>query len=241
MIETISFFTTGFLAGRGVVYSPNLPVDVDLYLAERHPLLGWPSAVPNPKQLRDDCGARTSPLFPDRGKTPPALSVYGDSFSWSSGVQEAAAWTEVLSGLIGDRVDNFGVGGYGSDQALLRYQEHCRHGIETTLLMHLTENILRNVNQYRDLLYRGKACGFKPRFIVRADGRLQLVPLPDIGSEHFGHFAADPQKWLKHEVFLPDAAFGPVRRRFPYAEPVPDVFTLSYGGKFSRGAVAQIV
>jgi hypothetical protein len=114
----------------------------------------------------------------------------------------------VLSGLIGDRVDNFGVGGYGSDQALLRYQEHCRHGIETTLLMHLTENILRNVNQYRDLLYRGKACGFKPRFIVRADGRLQLVPLPDIGSEHFGHFAADPQKWLKHEVFLPDAAFG---------------------------------
>ncbi|MDG1895909.1 MAG: hypothetical protein P8J37_13465 [Fuerstiella sp.] len=145
--------------------------------------------------------------------------LWCDSFTWSAGVEDDAAWPEILSSSIDARVDNFGEGGYGSDQALLRFHENCRRGTETApvvILMHLTENILRNVNQYRDLLYPGNGCGFKPRFIVRSDGELKQLPLPKISVEEYERFVANPENFLTHETFMPGGPSGPVRPRFPY-------------------------
>lgn len=218
-LEVICFYGTMYLVDHGAVYTPKLDTNYEHYLSVRDPLLGWPSRVPNPKKRRDSSGARFSPQFPNRHKTPPAVSVYGDSFSWSSGVDDAAAWPEVMSSLIEARVDNFGSGGYGSDQALIRFKDNCAHGIETApvvILMHLTENILRNVNQYRDFLYRGRGCGFKPRFVIRSDGELEQIPLPKVSVSNFDRFVAHPDEFLEHETFLPGKSSGPVKFAFPY-------------------------
>lgn len=217
--EAICFAATFYLANFGVIYRP-ASADYEQYIAARDPVLGWPSSTPNLKKPTDNVGARLSPGFPDRDQTTPKVSVYGDSFSWSSGVQDQAAWPEVLSAMIEGRVDNFGVGGYGTDQALLRCQKNRRCGIEkapVVVLMHLTENILRNVNQYRNLIYGGNGYGLKPRFIVQADGALKHIPLPKIPISHSAHFNSHPENYLPHEAFFPEGELGPTKCRFPFS------------------------
>ena len=57
-----------------------------------------------------------------------------------------------LSKLINCKVNNFGVAGYGSDQATMLHE-----AIDITARIsvpnHLSENVLRNVNQFRTLIY----------------------------------------------------------------------------------------
>lgn len=68
---------------------------------------------------------------------------------------------------------NFGVPGYGTDQALLRIEkQYDRIRSPTVLLCVLTENINRCVSVYGGF-YRQGWWGTKPRFVLR-DGRLEL-------------------------------------------------------------------
>jgi len=81
------------------------------YFRARDPLLGWTSNHPT-----DASGARPSLAFPMPGNA--CVSVYGDSFVWSSGASsDTAAWPEIVARMLGCRIANYGVGGYGVDQA----------------------------------------------------------------------------------------------------------------------------
>jgi len=223
-LEGLSLVALRFLRKQAVVFEPTQGVvDYEGYLANRDPLLGWPSQAPDPR--RDGSGARVSPAFPDRSTHPPLVSVYGDSFTWSSEVDHEAAWPEVLSKLVAARVDNFGVGGYGSDQAFLRYANNRAESSQIVVLVHLTENILRNVNQYRDLLYHGSGCSFKPRFVVRTDGQLNLVPQPNFSAQQYTRFIETPENFLAHEAFAPGRPEGPIRASFPFTITILRSFT----------------
>jgi hypothetical protein len=125
--------------------------------------------------------------------------------------------------LLGCRVANFGVGGYGTDQAFLRYAQNDKDGASIILLVHQSENILRNINQYRDLLYRGTGLSFKPRFVP--DGSdLRHVPVPMPNQNQFAVLTADPGTYLPYEYFLPDGESGLVHFRFPYTFAVLKAF-----------------
>jgi len=50
----------------------------------------------------------------------PPILVVGDSYAQGNEVNDAEAWPSRLQGLIGQRVVNAGMGGYGIDQAVLR-------------------------------------------------------------------------------------------------------------------------
>ena len=223
LLEGLSLPTLVYLRKQAVVFEPTQDVDYESYLAVRDPVLGWPFLAPDAE--RDRWGARVSPAFPDRNTHSPLVSVYGDSFTWSSEVDHTAAWPEVLSRLIDARVDNFGVGGYGSDQALLRYETNCNERSQIVFLVHLTENILRNVNQYRDLLYHGSGIQFKPRFLVGSDDALELIPQPEIPAGQFNSFARTPERFLRHEAFAPGQPEGPIRASFPFTATVARSFT----------------
>ena len=223
LFEGISLPGLVYLRKQAVVFEPAHAADYERYLAQRDPVLGWPSSAPDSQ--RDHWGARVSLAFPDRDAHPPLVSVYGDSFTWSSEVDHQSAWPEVLSGLIQARVDNFGVGGYGSDQALLRYETNRNERSQIVMLVHLTENILRNVNQYRDLLYHGSGCAFKPRFLVLSDGQLEMVPPPTFTTEQYTSFVRTPEDFLRHEAFAPGQPEGPIRASFPFSLTIARSFT----------------
>jgi len=73
--------------------------------------LGWTSAY----------GDQPRPSDQTPGK--PCAAAFGDSFTHSDEVQHNEAWAHLASNSIGCDINNYGVGGYGTDQAYLRYLE----------------------------------------------------------------------------------------------------------------------
>lgn len=107
------------------------------------------------------------------------LACFGESFTHGDEVGDPDCWPALLeSGDPGIEALNFGVGGYGTDQALLRMERQGLHGARVAVLGFMLENIGRNVNRYRPLWHpRTPTCIAKPRFI-RTPAGLELVPIP---------------------------------------------------------------
>jgi hypothetical protein len=212
ILEGIGFVTSKLLVRAGVMYR-TLPVaHYASYLAERDPVLGWPSPGKRGQGEVDRSGSRLVPAFPD-----PALkscvAVFGDSYTWGDEVGPADAYPNVLAKDIGCRVSNFGVGGYGTDQALLRY-EQLEPEAPVVVLGHFSDNIIRNVNQERGFL-TNEPFGLKPRFVDR-DGTLDLIPLPSLTEEQYARVGQDAATLLPFDYFKPGGQAGVVARGFPY-------------------------
>jgi hypothetical protein len=207
LVELLSFFASKYLAKAGVFYDSSiLKQNYDVYLRVRDPYVGWPES-----DKRNS--TRFDPNFPSGSK--PCVSVFGDSFTFSDEVADADAWPAVLGNELGCYVANYGVGGYGSDQAFLRYRSLPAEG-KIVILSHLSENILRNINQFRNLLYPSSEFGLKPRFRI-LNGELNEVGIPDIAPADSKTFAMYPQIYLTDEYFLPDGPAGIGRLRMPYS------------------------
>lgn len=216
LVEGMSFASGRVLARRGVLYQP-APLSTAgylRYLEERDPALGWP---PPGDPTLDAEGARTSSAFPDSATTPACGAVFGDSFTHGEGVADTDTWPDQLAARLGCRVANFGVSGYGSDQALLRFERSAPRGERFVVLAHLTENVMRNVNQFRGLLYAGSPFGWKPRFTLTTAGGLELVALPEISSDRYAEFVAAPERFLEHEYFAPGGPSGLAHFSPPYS------------------------
>lgn len=178
--------------------------------------MGWPSSEQIKREASYDArGSRIVPAFPDPWKHKALISFYGDSFTWGAEVDNADAWGNLLSGKIGARVANYGVGGYSSEQALLRFLQKTDDEAEIVFLNHLSENILRNVNQYRQLLYPGNGLGFKPRFIIDQNNQLKLIALPTFSEAEYQDVVYDPESYLPYEYFIPDGPSGVQNLSFP--------------------------
>lgn len=148
--------------------------------------LGWswrPSAGDGDgKFTTNSIGARGPREYPP---TPPAgtrrLLFFGDSFTFGDEIPDSASFESILeSRYRGFEAINFGVSGYGTDQAWLRYREVGKElQPDAVFIGIMLENIGRNVNRYRPLWNtRTGFCGAKPRFYFAADGALQLAEQP---------------------------------------------------------------
>lgn len=194
---------TGFSAG-----------EISEYYANRDPVLGWPSATVLASDRYDPAGARPDPAFPY--PQAPCAAVFGDSFAWSQEVDNEHAWPHRLSKALGCRVANYGVGGYGTGQAYLRFKMTNVDPAKLVILGVFPDNIMRNVNQYRGYLVAyHNIWSFKPRFILNGN-ELTALPIIDEPNMSFREFKENPGSKLSHEYFLPDTAYGPVTIRFPY-------------------------
>lgn len=107
------------------------------------------------------------------------ITSYGDSFVHCDDVTNDNTWQSFIEQKEKDfEVLNLGVGGYGTDQAFLKYkltQENL--DADMVLIGYMTENCNRNVNTYRPFYVRNTAdLNFsKPRFIYEKD-QLKLIP-----------------------------------------------------------------
>ncbi len=112
------------------------------------------------------------------------IAAYGDSFTANPDVEDDEVWTQVLESALGLRdiraeVLNFGVGGYGMDQAFLRWQ-HVGEGFSADIVIFgfQPENLHRNVSVFRPIYARHTGIPLsKPRYLLRGD-ELKLINYP---------------------------------------------------------------
>jgi hypothetical protein len=102
-------------------------------------------------------------------------------------VEDIDAWPSKLSEKLRCRVRNYGVVGYGTDQAYLRYQHQSSKYSKIVVLNHLSEDILRNINQFNNLLYPNAEFALKPRFII-ANNQLSLIQTISLSKLEFKEF-----------------------------------------------------
>ncbi len=193
---------------------------IDEYLASDEselvwdPILGW-SPRPNSTGYGDLHRNNAQGI---RGDLPVALSaaagvyriaLFGDSFTYGHEVDEKNSWGSSLgenlrAAGVNAEVLNFGVAGYGMDQAYLRWSEFGRQ-FEPDLVVFgfQPENAKRNLNLLRPILYYGeKTPFFKPRFVLK-DGQLRVVNTPCIAPDRIVETLRSFEEWeeAQHEHY----------------------------------------
>lgn len=212
------FFQTQLVKSAVTATSRGISTQSDLLMFNS--VLGWD--YPPDMVYRDFDGVlyrhgpagerRTCTAFPTT-----AIATYGDSFTYCSQVRDNQTWQTFLAEKLGTNILNFGVGGYGTDQALLKYQLHARSSAKIVMLCILPENINRIVNIYRPFYqYNDPLALTKPLFV--RDGRsFKLLPNPlqntwDVGKLDDPTFIERLGKldyWYRLDKELPPL-------RFPY-------------------------
>lgn len=151
------------------------------------PVLGWIRVAGSRYEFpdgsvmtTDDNGARATP-----GMTGPVLAAaYGDSFTEGLEVDDGDTWPAALGRRAGGRILNYGVSGYGPDQAVLALERHLSEGIvqpPLVILAMIMENLSRLLNSYRPFYthpFPDKFLGFKPILIEGSSGMTPHCYLP---------------------------------------------------------------
>jgi hypothetical protein len=180
--------------------------------------VGW---RPGSEEL-SPAGFRRSPA--GEHLSTPCVSLYGDSFTFGHSVSPEAAWGNVLTTLLDCRVDNYGVSGYGTDQAYLYFNQHHLDSSDkapVVILSHFSEDIVRNITQDSGLIF-GNGIMLKPRFVIDDYENLQLVDMPRLTPEHYQVYVNDMAKFLRADYFLPNKSSLSLRSIFfPYLVSVP--------------------
>ncbi|MGE0267485.1 MAG: SGNH/GDSL hydrolase family protein [Candidatus Omnitrophota bacterium] len=206
LVEAVSSLGLFFLASRkNLVYAPQVRLTLTspqkkivlkiLHQEEKyithHPGLGW-SVKPNGSTelyRANSQGIRADhnyPLTPEENKI--RILSFGDSFTHGDEVHNNETWQEYLNAL-DPRLEtlNFGVSGYGVDQALLRYlQEGRKFHPQVVLIGFMSEDPTRHGSVYRPFfLPQSDFVLTKPRYKLTG-GRLQLIgnPLPAVEDYH---------------------------------------------------------
>lgn len=124
------------------------------------------------------------------------IAAFGDSFVYGHEVALADSWPALMEASDGDlEVLNYGVGGYGTDQALLRYRaEGARLRPDLVLIGFSPICLRRNVNVYLRFLHNRNAVATKPRFVVRSDGELGYLENPVARLSEWRGFLEEPDR-----------------------------------------------
>lgn len=107
------------------------------------------------------------------------IATYGDSFTYCSDVGDCETWQTYLARDIQSNVLNFGVAGYGTDQAYLKYELNAAQASASiVMLCILPDDINRVVNIFRTFYAPEDILALtKPLYRKNSD-RFELVPNP---------------------------------------------------------------
>jgi hypothetical protein len=121
------------------------------------------------------------------------IGAWGDSFVFCSEVKDTDCWLSRWQARNADvQVRNFGVGGYGADQALLRFRRTVDSFPVSTAILGFTDDDLRRlVSVYRRFVDNDEYPLLKPRFRLD-EGSLVLEPNPGQDSAFLRKLLTDP-------------------------------------------------
>ena len=135
------------------------------------PLTGWQTA-PNTEQQELNClnepfsasflgdGRRKS--LADEAAAKPRVALFGDSFIEGGELSDADTISSQLFRTFSIPAINYGVGGFGPTQALLRIKEKVSSGdeVEAVVFGIMFENVRRMVNRFRPVYFGNAASAF---------------------------------------------------------------------------------
>jgi len=177
-------------------------------------LLGWKpranSISQDGKYHYDASGIRFDPETPpDDRNIRLQVAIFGDSFTHGSEVVYNETWGALLEAKLSKngiptKVLNFGVAGYGIDQAYLRWRhESTNLGSEIVVFGFTPVDIQRNVNMIRTAQSPTVGLPFsKPRFILTQTGMTlinQPTPEPQELVTILSHL--EEWQWAEYEAF----------------------------------------
>jgi hypothetical protein len=176
-------------------------------------LLGW---APAPSFVRrsggqtfrtNSVGMRADQEYPlDTRAGLKRLAAFGDSFTYCAEVTQDACWVPQTEKRWPDtEILNYGVPGYGPDQAWLRYQRDGRQYHPCGVLIgYFAEDIDRVVNRFRPFLSPGDSVMMgKPRFLLDGAG-LTLLPNPVTDPVQL-----EDSQWVEQNLGPHDAWYFP--------------------------------
>ena len=163
---------------------------IDDAMVEKHiaggfdPDLGWvrkpgdqgtDQTADGPKRFTVDARARRA----DSGNADlaPGVAVFGDSYAFCRLVADDETWPHYLSRKLARYVTNYGVGNYGLDQALLRYEREAENLEERVIALAVVPETMARIHSYwKHYFEYGNLLAFKPRFTVDANGLILHPP-----------------------------------------------------------------
>ena len=124
------------------------------------------------------------------------VAAFGNSFVYCNEVDNANAWPELVEQMYPQlEVLNYGVGGYGVDQAFLRFlAEGSRLSPQVVLIGFAPVDLSRVVNVYRRFWSNREIPLIKPRYLLDDDGNLVLEPSPARVPSDYVPYLADPRR-----------------------------------------------
>jgi len=199
----------------------NISNEIQQYLASNdsyimyNPSLGWSSRPESMSRNGLYCfnsdGLRTATVNTLVSKIPSTgtlrIAIFGDSFTFGDDVPFKNTWGYYLEDKlrkhgVNAEVLNFGMAGYGIDQAFLRWQNKGRLYLPQIVILGLcTENKDRNTNLIRPFYRCQRGMPFsKPRF-VEEGGKLKLLNVPSLPPEKLLPVINKPVSWnlIKYE------------------------------------------
>lgn len=192
----------------------------------------------------DDQGSRANP---EHKHLPLRAVCYGDSFTFCRQVNDNETWPWHLSELLQGNVLNFGVGNYGLDQAILRFErESKKHSAPLTIMGVVPSTIVRILSSWKHYSEYGNTFAFKPRFDLQ-QGKLVLIPNPiDSESKYSNYRAFLPQIQATDSFY--ESKFKKEMVRFPYllhtlknpTRNLPIIAAVTYAKLFNRRASSAI-
>ncbi|MBI5252121.1 MAG: SGNH/GDSL hydrolase family protein [Desulfomonile tiedjei] len=187
-------------------------------LALFHPVLGWD--YPPGLNYEDNEGISYSHGMQGERRCvtdfdTTLIASYGDSFTYCAGVTDEHTWQNFLGEKLGTNVLNFGVGGYGTDQALLKYELHDGLPPKIAMLCVFPENVNRVVNIYRPFYTYSDSLRLTKPFFVRDGDKIRLIPnpitsvadLPKLDQEEYLEELGKVDYWYQLDRNLPKFSF----------------------------------
>jgi lysophospholipase L1-like esterase len=161
------------------------------------PVLGWryrSGYVSSDDQINMQ-GLRSEREYsklPDPGLV--RVVAYGDSFTYGTEVSNSESWpAQMEQGFPHLEVLNYGVPGFGTDQAYLRYAQEGRELSPRVVLIGFAPVDLRRVvNVYRRFISTTELPLVKPRFVLTRGRTLELVPPPFQSGDDYERLLTEP-------------------------------------------------
>jgi hypothetical protein len=162
----------------------------------------------------------------------PLIAAFGDSYTFCRQVEDNETWESQLSAQEEIGVLNYGVGNYGIDQALLRYEStNLPDSIKIVVMGVVPETICRIESYWKHYLEFGNTFAFKPKFIIDENEKIILKDNLMKCMEDFLSYKDKLNEIKKHDRFYLKK-FRSYQFRFPYIfsymrHPVRNTYLLS--------------
>lgn len=151
-----------------------------------------------------------------RSHLDPKVASFGDSYTFCRQVVDDETWQAILSKENNLGVLNYGVGNYGVDQGLLRYEmTTLPRSVRVVVMGFVPETICRIQSYWKHYLEFGNTFAFKPRFTLGKSGRLELKKNLIRSFRDFQQLESILPDIREHDAFY-ESKFRRLQFRFPY-------------------------